>query len=172
MTLLVNLVLAILLLVLQSVFGQADQVKAIDRMVAKIENNQELKSKEFDAAEVFGHTFDGGGTITIHTVQNKAKKIEQVIGLSYGRVTTVIYLDVGKPIKIIETEENFPVLTNQTGLDYSQLKKIFEASIYVFDWDGDNAKTIIKGERKLSKGTCALFDYEPIIEMAAGLIKE
>lgn len=78
----------------------------------------------------------------------------------------------GKPIKIIETEENFKLKPDQTTFDYSQLKTVFQATIYIFNWDPDSNQTIIKGKRNLSEGTCALSEYEGTIEAAKKLLKE
>jgi hypothetical protein len=128
-----TIILFIFLTQLHPALSQDKLMNQIDQQVKKIERNQEIQVKEFDAREVFGHAIDGGGSIKIHLDQDEIKKIEQEIGLSYGRVTTLMYLVDGKPIKIIDREENFPILSDQTGLDYSTLNKVFEGNIYIFN---------------------------------------
>jgi hypothetical protein len=146
--------------------AQDARTKQIDAAIRLINNNGKLILKEIDANEVYGHTFDGGGTIKIYSERDIIVKIEQQIGLSCGRVTTTIYLAKGKPIQVIDREENFPFTSDSTGLDYTKLKQVFEATIYVFNWDQDNSKVYYKGKRVLSEGTCSNFEYEPLIEIA------
>ena len=150
--------------------GQTDSLKIIDKEVEKINSNRNLTIKEFDANEAYGRVFDGGGRIKIYLDNNEIKKIEEQIGLSFGRIGTTIYFSKGKPIKITDSEENFKLKSDQTPFDYSQLERVFEATIYIFDWDLDRNQTMIKGKRNLSEGTCAIFEYEGTIDTAKKLL--
>lgn len=146
--------------------GQDARTKQIDISVGLINSNDKLTLNEIDANEVYNQTFDGGGTIKIYSDSDNIFKIEQEIGLSYGRQTTIIYLTNGKPIQIIDREENFKLKDDKTTLDYSKLTQVFEATIYVFNWDKGDSKVNYKGKRVLSEGTCSNFEYEPLIEIA------
>ncbi len=100
------------------------------------------------------------------------QKIGQEIGVSFERLTTVLYFENGHPIKLIDREENFKWLEDQAGWDYSELNKVFQADIYIFDWEMDNNKTIKEGKRNLSEGSCAVFEYEQLIELGQELINK
>jgi hypothetical protein len=153
--------------------GQTDSLKTIDNEVERINSNPNLTIEEYDANEVYGRVFDGGGLIKIYLDDNSdIKKIEEEIGLSFGRVGTTIYFSKGKPIKIIDSEENFKLKSDQTSVDYSHLDRVFEATIYIFDWDLDRNQTMIKGKRILSEGTCGIFEYEKTIDTAKKLLEK
>ena len=164
---------AILLILLGQailVHGQSDSLKTIDFEVEKINSNRHLTVKEFDANAAYGQVFDGGGVIKIYLDNNEIKKIEEQIGLSFGRLGTTIYFFKGKPIKIIDREENFKLKSDQATFDYSILDQVFEAIIYIFDWDSDRSHAVIKGKRNKSEGTCAIFEYEGTIDTARKLL--
>src|SRR5688572_23032682 len=94
----------LLILLAQTIvlFGQPDSLKAIDAEVNRIDSNPNLTIKEFDANEAHGRVFDGGGFIKIYLVNNEIKKIEENLGLSFGRIGTIIYFSDGQPIKIVD----------------------------------------------------------------------
>ncbi len=85
-------------------------------------------------------------------------------------MTTIIYLKNGQPIKLIDREQNYKVKDDQSGLDYSKLNQVFEASIYIFNWDKGDSEMIKKGERKFSEGTCSNFEYEPLVDRVKKLV--
>ncbi len=145
-------------------FGQENKLDQIDNEVNSIELDSTLAMTEFDWVELTGITTDGGGILKVWRNDIQICKIVEEIGLSYGRIRTIIYLENGIPIKIIETEENFEK-TND-GLNYSKLEEVFKAIIYVFDWENDESKIIRKGERFYTEGNCSTFDFEPVIERA------
>lgn len=152
--------------------GQSVSLENIDFEADKINANKNLTIKEFDASEVYGQTFDGGGLIRIHFDKDHIKKIGQEIGLSFGRVRTTIYFSQGKPIKIIDAEDNFELKPDQSTIDYTKLQEVFKATIYIFDWETDLNKTMIEGKRNLSEGTCSIFEYEGTIDIAKKLLKK
>lgn len=145
-------------------FGQENNIDRIDKEVNSIALDSTLSLIEFDWVELTGITTDGGGILKIWQNDTQICKIVEEIGLSYGRVSTTIYLDDGKPIKIIETEENFGYKNGD--LNYNELNEVFKAIIYVFDWENDESKIKRIGKRVMSEGNCATFDYEPILERA------
>jgi len=150
--------------------GQDQRIKQIDKAVRLINNNDKLTIREFDANEIYGHVFDGGGKIKVYTDKTDILKIDQQVVLNYGRVTTIIYLENGKPIQIIDREENFKTKDGLVIWDYSKLTNVFEAIIYIFEWDSDDSKVIYNGERIFSEGTCSNLDYEPLIETVQKLL--
>ena len=151
-------------------FGQENNLELIDNEVKSIESDSTLVETEFDWMELTGITTDGGGILKIWRNENQICKVVQEIGLSYGRVKTVIFLSNGLPIKIIETEENFGLKNDE--LDYGKLNEVFKATIHVYDWENDESKIEQVGKRVMSEGTCSNFDYEPIIERAVKATSE
>ncbi len=117
-------------------FGQENKLDRIDSEVNLIESDSTLIVSEFDWNELTGITTDGGGILKVWKNKDQICKVVEEIGLSYGRIRTVIYLDNGNPIKILETEENFGHKDGE--LNYNELKEIFRANIYVFDWENDD----------------------------------
>tara|TARA_R110000823_G_C15804069_1_gene487485 strand:+ start:350 stop:853 length:504 start_codon:yes stop_codon:yes gene_type:complete len=145
-------------------FGQENNLERIDNAVNSIELDSTLVLTEFDWTKLTGITTDGGGILKVWRNDNQICKVVQEIGLSYGRVKTVIFLSNGLPIKIIETEENFGHKNDE--LDYGKLNEVFKATIHVYDWENDESKIERVGKRVMSEGDCSNFDYEPIIERA------
>ncbi|WP_411767146.1 hypothetical protein [Winogradskyella sp. A3E31] len=151
-------------------FGQENNVDRIDNEVKFIESDSTLKETEFDWVELTGISTDGGGILKVWQNEKQICKIVEEIGLSYGRIRTIIYLNDGIPIKIVETEENFG---HENGeLNYKKLNKVFRATIHIFDWENDESKIVQTGKRVLSEGSCSTFDYEPTIERAKKAITE
>ncbi len=143
----------------EKILFQQNDLTWIKNRVNEIDESNDLIKTEFDWNEITGTATDGGGTLTVWQNKNYIIKIEQEIGLSYGRIRTIIYLDKGVPIKIIDTEENF-------GYDKSELNEVFKGTIYVFEWENDNSKIERIGKRVLSEGSCSTFDHEPVLERA------
>jgi hypothetical protein len=155
------------------VLGQPDSLKIIDVEVDKIDATLDLTTKEFDAGEIYGHGFEGGGWIKVYLDGNETKKIDQQFGLSFGRIRTTIYFANGKPIKIIDSEENFIFSSDQTSINYSKgLTQVLEATIYIFNWNLDRNQTIIKAKRNLSDGPRAVSEYERTIDIAKKLVNK
>jgi hypothetical protein len=153
-------------------FAQTDLVATIDSQARQIDSNKSLTIKTFDANEVYETVFDGGGEINVYLKSGQPVKVEQNIGLSYGRLTTIIYLKDGLPTKVIEREENFKTKDDQSGLDYTKLNQVFEATVYFTNWDKDESKVLKKGKRKFSEGECSNLAYEPLVRRAKNLINK
>jgi hypothetical protein len=159
-----NAFVIILTLIEFLAFGQEKNLDQIDNVVKFIESDTTLLETEVDWLELTGITTDGGGFLKVWQNEKQICKIVEEIGLSYGRIRTVIYLNNGIPIKIIETEEN---LGHDNGeLNYKELNEVFRATIYVFEWENNDGKIERSGKRVMSEGSCTFFDYEPIIERA------
>lgn len=170
-----NLVNSVLILVLVLFInftsqGQDSRISRIDEIVKEIDVNTKLTVREFDASEVYGKSLHGEGIIKVYSQVNEILKIEQEIDVSFGRLTTIMYLESVKPIQIIEKEENFKIKEDQSSMDYTILTEVFKATIYILDWETDNSKVIYSGKRVLSEGTCSNFEYGPLLEEAQKLI--
>jgi len=150
-------------------FAQVNETVRIDKLVESIKADSTLTESEFDWVKLTGIATDGGGILKVWRNRNQIVKVYEEIRLSYGRISTEIYLNNGEPIKIIEIEENFS-LTNH-GVEYDELNEVFRAVIYLFDWESDKSKIERIGERNMSEGNCSSFDYEPIIERAKKAIE-
>ena len=146
------------------IIPEQNSIEWINEKVTEIENNTTLHQAEYDLGELTGITTDGGGILKVWRNDNQILKIHEEVGLSYGRITNIIYLDSELPIKVIETEENFG--SENGEINYSALNEVFKGIIYVFDWEKDESKIERIGKRVLSEGNCSTFDYEPIIERA------
>lgn len=144
-------------------FGQT-KVDQIDKEVYSIESNFTLKLSEYDWTELTKINTDGGGIFKVWKNGKQICKIEEEIELSYGKIKTIMYLQNGLPIKIIETEENFEK-TDQ-GLNYKKLNEVFKVIIHVLDWEMEEGEIKQIGKRIMSEGTCATYDYISVIERA------
>ena len=154
------------------VLGQIDSLKKIDRIARKIDSDKKLNKKKLDAEEVYNETTDGGGIIEIYYNDAGVKKIVQEIGVSFGRLTTIIYLVENKPVKIIDREENFEWSEEQGTFDYYSLKIVYQVEIYVYNAALNKIKIISTGERNLSTGNDSLTEFYPLIEIANDLIEK
>ncbi|MHB1278141.1 MAG: hypothetical protein ACYC1Q_07065, partial [Bacteroidia bacterium] len=152
--------------------GQFDSIEQIEQIVQGIDADTNLKVREFDASEVYNPGFDGGGIISVYFDSSGIKKFHQEIGVSFGRLTTIIYFDNSRAVKIVDCEENFKWRDDNTGWDYSEIKQVFQADIYIFDWAADQNKTIRLGERNLSEGTCSIFEYKNQVKLGPELLRK
>ena len=159
-----KIIIVIFTLIGFAAFGQEINLEQIENEVDLIEFDSTLTETEFDWVELTGIVTDGGGILKVWRNKKQICKIVQEIGFSYGRTVTTIYLSNNVPIKIIETEENFG--HKDDGLDYGKLNEVFKAIIHVYDWENDDGKIERSGKRVMSEGSCAFFDYEPIIARA------
>ncbi|WP_143473614.1 hypothetical protein [Flavilitoribacter nigricans] len=164
--------IAILLFLRGILFGQDDLIGSIEHNVDLIDRDSTLEMKEFDANQVYGHTYDGGGVISVHFDRKGIRKIKEEIGISTGRLTTIIYLKEGDPIKIIEREENFAHHADKPEMDYSRLHQVFQTEIYIFNWEKDHTQVRKKGARNFSEESCGLFEYEPLIALVREQMKK
>ena len=160
----------VILLIGTIVLSQENKLEKLDNIVNSIEKEEDLKLTEFDWTKLTNINTDGGGILRVWKNETEICKIVEEIGLSYGRIRTIIYLENEKPVKIIETEENFERKNNE--LNYNKLKEVFKAEIYVFDWENDKREIIRTGRRNMSEGNCSTFDYESIIERAKKAVKK
>ena len=160
-----NLITLFLVLSL-SIYSQKNTIEDINKYVANIDSNSELKLNEYDWSKVTGTNIDHGATLKIWKTENQIVKIEEQFGVSYGRYTRLIYLKNEKPLKGIEIEENFSFKNNQ--IDYSSLDVSFEMQIYVtgfndiideYEFDVTN-----KGKRKVTEPYCDLNSVFAIID--------
>ena len=159
----------ILLWVTSATYGQSDLIDQISADVKAIDSNSELTIDEFDPTKVYGNAFDGGGEIEIYQLDGQIQKIHEQIGLSFGRITTIIYLENSEPILIIDREENFK-RKDDGSFDYSTLNQLFEAQIYVSN--GKPIKTDQEGSRVMTDKSTGIDKYLQKIEMAEGLLKK
>jgi len=152
-------------------FGQENNLERIDNEVSSIESDSTLVETEFDWVELTGTTTDGGGILKVWRNEKQICKIVEEIGLSYGRIRTVIYLKNGIPIKITETEENFG---HENGkLNYKELNEVYRETLYIFDWENDEAEIKRVGKRNLSEASCSIYELaESVIERAEKAKKE
>lgn len=159
-----NLLIIILLLIGHIAIGQEKDRTKIDIQVHAIEANSNLTKVKFDLERLTGIVTDGGGTIEVWLHKNKIYMIVEEVGLSYGRLTTTIYLKNELPIKIIETEENFK--SDKGELDYSTLENAHIAIIYIHNWKKNKTEIEYIGERLINQGDHSTHKYEAILELA------
>ena len=152
--------------------AQANLQNLINQKVAAIDSNKQLLQKTFEAKEIYYQTSDGGGFLTITHLENKCYKIEQEIGLSYGRVTQIVYLENDVPIKILEKEENFTWIENTSSWDYSTLNTVYKSEVYILDWAQNTAEFVEVGKRVFTSESYDLTAYEPLLELSTELMNE
>ena len=153
-----------------NVSGQADIFNQIGSEVAKIDKDTTLSRITEDAEVIYKQAFDGGGYLTVWHRGSEIRKIEQQIGLSYGRLTTTLYLQDSIPIYITEKEENFQ--REQDSIQYGgPLIVVYEVKLFILDWSNDRSGKVETGTRIISEGTCSSYEYEQMMEEAMNLIK-
>lgn len=145
-------------------FGQEHTLHQVQEKIQNIEKDTTLIVTEIDWIELTGITTDGGGFLKVWHKDEQVYKIMEQVGLSYGRLRTIVYLDNEVPIKIIETEENFEK-SNQ-GFNYKNIHEVFKVIINVLDWEKDLAKIERTGKRVFTERPCSTFEYEATIERA------
>ncbi len=117
-----------ILLITFCAFGQLKKKNIIEHTINQIENGKSLAITEFDRVSLLGPNY-GEGTIRVWHTQAQIHKIEEVVGLTYGRSKEIVYFDGGQPIKIIEIEENFP--KTKKGFKEAKMEEVFRTEIYV-----------------------------------------
>ncbi len=145
-----NFIIAILLTVVlaQSSNGQskADKILSIKQTFQKINNDNSLKKKTIDDAEIFlGHAIDGGGQLIGYFKKDSVCKIFVTVGLSYGTIADEYYFNNGQLVFVYEVEKVFPANNSSDGLNHDKLQLTYEGRYY-FDNDQLIDK-IIKGKR-------------------------
>ena len=124
--------IALIFCLIISLFTQAQELDsvAIKAIVQHIENTEELDSTFHDWSQLTGVVTDGGAELISWRKNGEVVKVFQQVGLSFGRLTTTIYLQDSNPIMAIETEENFGI-DDQGEIDYTSLKVVYqEISFY------------------------------------------
>ncbi|MBQ4915475.1 hypothetical protein J8L85_13555 [Maribacter sp. MMG018] len=143
-------------------FGQESDIDRINNEVKSIESDSTLVETQFDLGQLMGVTKYGSGYIKVWGNKKQIFKIVKLTGLSYGRLRTIIYLNNGIPIKIIETEKNFGYINGK--MNFKELNEVFKVTIHIFDWEKEDYKIVQTGKRVLSEGSYSKFDYEEIIK--------
>lgn len=144
-------------------------ISVIDSVVSDIDNDASLSHVQFDGKEVWSQTFDGGAEFDIWSNDSCIRKISSNVRTSYGMNEVIIYLDDNIPIKFIETEYNFPI-DSSLSFDFSKLIKVYQYIYYVHNWDMDLGESFEEGKRVLSEGSCAIYEFEPLIDKAHQLL--
>ena len=72
-------------------WGQSETIKTIDAEVSRIDTNDKLTLKGFDAGDAYDQAFDRGGTIKVYLSNNEILKIEEEIGGSMAWSQTTLY---------------------------------------------------------------------------------
>ena len=138
-------------------------VENINYRTRTIDSSDSLKTTRIDASELYEQAYDGGGAIKIYKINHELVKAKEIIGLSRGRLTTIVFFDKKEePILIKEVEELFPWDDSTSSFDYTRLDSTFEVTMYLKD------KQIIKaeytGQRSISERTGKISEYESTIE--------
>lgn len=149
--------------------GQSKESLQIEKIVEAIDLDQNYLIKEKGLNEQNGRTTDGGAQLKIWTKGGEMFKIVEEIGLSYGRLSTIIYLKNDQPIKIIEIEENYRLSDGE--INFKELREVYKAVFYVYDWELDEGEVIRSGKRIMSEMSCSNYELvEPILEEAKSLL--
>ncbi|SEC74786.1 hypothetical protein SAMN05192540_3982 [Maribacter dokdonensis] len=153
--------LSIFLIFSLTVFSQKNTIEEINKYVLNIDSNSELRKSEYDWNKITGGQVDHGAVLKVWKTKNQIVKVEEQFGASYGRYTRLIYLKNNKPIKAIETEENFGLKNNE--IDYSVLNTQYKMQVYVTGFNdliGEYELGIDEeGKRKVTEPYC---DFESV----------
>ena len=128
--------LALIFCLIISLFAHAQEqdTVAIKAIVQQIDNTAELDSTVHDWSQLTGVVTDGGAELISWRNNGEVVKVFQQIGLSFGRITTTIYLHDSEPIMAIETEENFG-FDDQGEIDYTSLKMVYQEINFYYKED-------------------------------------
>ena len=128
-----------------SLYAHAQELDsiAIKAIVQQIENTAELDSMVHDWSQLTGVVTDGGAELISWRNNGEVVKVIQQVGLSFGRMTTTIYLQDSKPIMAIEIEENFSV-DDHGEIDYTSLKVVYQEINFYYKED-----PVVSGEYDL-----------------------
>ncbi len=155
-----------------SINAQPLSVSEIDDLVEEIDKNLSSDSLVLDANEVYGQTFDGGGVYILHGIDGQLVKFSSAIGTSYGRFIEITYLKDDLPIKFTEIEMNFKWKEDDTGWDYSEIKRVFKKDTYVVNYQNADTEIRTEGKRVVSSRDgdfCGLYERDPDVERARKL---
>lgn len=141
----------------------------IDSIIKSIEENKSLSKSVFDFSELIHQTTDGGSELIVYQENKKIKKITLQVSLSYGLITSIIYLRDEEPVYLIEKEENY--LVKNDTIDYSKLESKFKEIIYVFGFSPQGIgeyqfESEVFGERVLSDNYCEIDELFDLIVIA------
>jgi hypothetical protein len=164
------LTILLILLNLTLALGQTNTTKQIDKKIDLIEADKTLIVRKFDINEIYEQTTDGGGEFIIYIQNDKIVKVEQYVGLSFGIISTIIYVNKNRPIAIIEREENFVWNENKSSFDYSKLKEVYHEKIYVSNYEAIWVNR--EGNRNMSDPSCSVDEYLDILTKAENLLKK
>ena len=153
------LTLIFCLIISLSAHAQELDTVAIKAIVQQIDNTAELDSTVHDWSQLTGVVTDGGAELISWRNNGEVVKVFQQVGLSFGRITTTIYLHDSEPIMAIETEENFG-FDDQGEIDYTSLKMVYQEINFYYkedppysgEYDLYNRHT---GKRVLSEQYCS-----------------
>ena len=119
-----------------SLYAHAQELDsiAIKAIVQQIDNTAELDSTVHDWSQLTGVVTDGGAELISWRNNGEVVKVFKQVGLSFGRITTTIYLQDSEPIMAIETEENFGV-DDHGEIDYTSLKVVYQEINFYYKED-------------------------------------
>lgn len=167
---LIRLILTCLFIaVSEQTYAQDALLASIDKNIVTVESNRNLIVKEINFTETDSQQADGGRMLWLYGEDDELVKMVDMIGYSYGRITTIVYLKQAKPVLIIYREENFAWNKDSTGWDYKSLHQVFESKMYVFDWENEEGKTFNTGSRVFSDDVCSVGEFELMIENSLAL---
>ncbi|WP_303397593.1 hypothetical protein [Zobellia uliginosa] len=152
---------ALILLTSFDALGQDVMLEEINKKVNRIKTDTTLTITISNGSK---GNLDGGYGLKVWHRQNDIVKIEEEIGLSYGRIKTTLYLENLVPIKIIEVEENFS--QSPTGLNYKKLDTVYKCTRYIVNWKQGRGITKTKGNPSFSIPKKSVHDYNSWIEKA------
>ncbi len=137
-------------------------VDSISSKIQAIDSSDSVRMTRFDASKIYEQDFDGGAVIEIYKISHDLVKAKETIGLSRGRLTTVVFFDKKEPIVIKEVEALFPWDDSKSSFNYAHLDSTFESTIYLKNMQVIEIEHT--GQRNISERTGKISDYELTIE--------
>jgi hypothetical protein len=122
-------------------------IKNIQKSVQNVNTLKDLKVTFFDNEYFLTHGYhptDNGRELKAFYHNQDLVKLEESVGMSYGRLIYRYYFADDKLVFIYKTEEDFLYDENLEALDYSKLEVGFEKKYYFYN---DRLIKIVTGEK-------------------------
>lgn len=152
-------------------YAQGDSVFRVDRMIAAIETDSTLRVKEIETAAVFEQDYHDGGTLRLYSDSSGVRKLRIEGFKSYGRYTFTAYLNSGKIVCWVESEEYFP--GGEKGeMDRTQLEPGYKEKVYVFNLRMEEVILVEEGQQRFDDDWCSTLEWIPFIEALEKIARE
>lgn len=147
----------------QIIYAQDTLLAGLDADMSQVENNRNLIIKEINLSETDSQQTEGGRILRLFGEQDELVKIEEILGTSFGRIRTMVFLKKAIPFLIISKEEHHTFNGDRSGRDNDSMHQVFEIKMYIFNWEKEEGKIIRSGSSIYSDDVCTFGEFLPLI---------